>query len=466
MALFDIFTNKNAQDAAAAQQAGLLSGYNLASGDINAGIGSLSTGYGNALGAVGGNYNAALQAFLANQGAAGGAITSGYGSAADALRAGYGSAADALRAGYGGAAGALTGTAGQAAGALTGTYGAALQPFLQNYATARGGVGALTDALGITGDPAQLTARLQATPGYQFQLQQGNENILRNASRTGSLASGGTNVDLLKFGQGLADTTYQNYVQNLQPFLGASGTAASGIGNIYTGLGGALSGVYGGLGTGLANIYTGGAGALGNVYTGGAGALANTYTGGAGSLANIYNATGQGAANLYTGQGTALGNLYTGQGKDIYSAYGTLANLGYGTQTGIGNAQANADLANNQASANIWNAIMQGGKLAAGAGGGGALGAAGTGIWNAATKGFTPGQYYAEGGRPPVGEPSVVGERGPELFVPDRPGTIIPSKAWARKSTDPRGPVEKRRSHRSAIDQSYASKLAAFLEAA
>ena len=30
-------------------------------------------------------------------------------------------------------------------------------------------------------------------------------------------------------------------------------------------------------------------------------------------------------------------------------------------------------------------------------------------------------------GRPPVGRASIVGERGPELFVPDRAGTIIPN---------------------------------------
>jgi len=36
---------------------------------------------------------------------------------------------------------------------------------------------------------------------------------------------------------------------------------------------------------------------------------------------------------------------------------------------------------------------------------------------------------FANGGRPPVGRPSVVGERGPELFVPDRKGTIIPNHA-------------------------------------
>ena len=37
------------------------------------------------------------------------------------------------------------------------------------------------------------------------------------------------------------------------------------------------------------------------------------------------------------------------------------------------------------------------------------------------------GGFFADGGRPPVGKPSIVGERGAELFVPDRPGTIIPN---------------------------------------
>ena len=36
---------------------------------------------------------------------------------------------------------------------------------------------------------------------------------------------------------------------------------------------------------------------------------------------------------------------------------------------------------------------------------------------------------FADGGRPPVGRPSVVGERGPELFVPGSSGTIIPNHA-------------------------------------
>lgn len=35
------------------------------------------------------------------------------------------------------------------------------------------------------------------------------------------------------------------------------------------------------------------------------------------------------------------------------------------------------------------------------------------------------GGFFADGGRPPLGRVSIVGERGPELFVPDTAGTIV-----------------------------------------
>ena len=38
---------------------------------------------------------------------------------------------------------------------------------------------------------------------------------------------------------------------------------------------------------------------------------------------------------------------------------------------------------------------------------------------------------FANGGIPPVGKPSLVGEKGPELFVPKRSGTIIPNDKLA-----------------------------------
>ena len=38
-------------------------------------------------------------------------------------------------------------------------------------------------------------------------------------------------------------------------------------------------------------------------------------------------------------------------------------------------------------------------------------------------------QGFANGGRPPVNRPSIVGERGPELFIPGAQGTIVPNHA-------------------------------------
>ena len=35
--------------------------------------------------------------------------------------------------------------------------------------------------------------------------------------------------------------------------------------------------------------------------------------------------------------------------------------------------------------------------------------------------------FFANGGRPPVGRASIVGEKGPEIFVPRSAGTIVPN---------------------------------------
>ena len=43
---------------------------------------------------------------------------------------------------------------------------------------------------------------------------------------------------------------------------------------------------------------------------------------------------------------------------------------------------------------------------------------------------------FSKGGRPPVGKASIVGEKGPELFVPKRSGTIIPNDKLGGGSTN------------------------------
>ena len=61
--------------------------------------------------------------------------------------------------------------------------------------------------------------------------------------------------------------------------------------------------------------------------------------------------------------------------------------------------------------------------------GGGSSGAGGGFGVTPATSGLDFSGAFANGGRPAVGKAALVGERGPELFVPDRPGTIVPNHA-------------------------------------
>lgn len=183
-----------------------------------------------------------------------------------------------------------SGNINQGIGAINSSYTAALQPYLQNYGQAQSGVNQLGNALGLNGAAGNQSAlqTLQNTPGYQFQLQQGNNAINAQAAATGQNASGNQALALSNYNQGLAGTTYNNYVSQLQPYLGASNSAAGGI------------------------------------------------------------------AGVNTGQGNAI----AGQ-QDM------LAQLGFQTQTGIGNANANADLAGLTQSKNILGAGMDIAKLAA-----------------------------------------------------------------------------------------------------
>jgi hypothetical protein len=91
----------------------------------------------------------------------------------------------------------------------------------------------------LNGANGSATAQntLQSLPGYQFALNQGAQNVMRNQASTGQLNSGATNLDLQAQGQGLASQNYNNYVSQLQPFMGTANTNAGNIGNLYSGLG-------------------------------------------------------------------------------------------------------------------------------------------------------------------------------------------------------------------------------------
>ncbi len=69
-------------------------------------------------------------------------------------------------------------------------------------------------ALGL-GDPSIARTAFQSSPGYQYALDQGEQAILRNRAATGSLSSGGTDIDLMRHGVGLADQDFDQWLGNL-----------------------------------------------------------------------------------------------------------------------------------------------------------------------------------------------------------------------------------------------------------
>ncbi len=175
----------------------------------------------------------------------------------------------------------LTNSYNQGQNQLQTNYAAGLQPFQQNYSNAQGGVNQLNNLLGLNGQAGDNSAlaSLQSTPGYQFQLGQGENAVLANQAKTGQLNSGNTNIDLNNYAQGLAGTTYQNAVNNLNPLLQSSNTNASGIGSLYSGLGNQQNANSMGLG----NAQYGANASIGN-------ANANAQLAGLGASANALGA--------------------------------------------------------------------------------------------------------------------------------------------------------------------------------
>lgn len=201
-----------------------------------------------------------------------------------------------------------TGNINAGTNAINTSYTAALQPYLQNYGQAQGGVTQLQNALGMGGAAGNASAlqTLQNTPGYQFQLQQGDAGINAAAAANGTLNSGNQLTALSNYNQGLAGTTYNNYVSQLQPFLGASNAAAGGVANVNMGQGNAVAGQN----NQLAGLNYGAATGIGN-------ANANADLAGLTASGNIFNLLGSLGGMKTSGGGSIGGNAISSLGSGI-----------------------------------------------------------------------------------------------------------------------------------------------------
>jgi len=104
----------------------------------------------------------------------------------------------------------------------------------------------------------------QATPGFQFALDQGNASVNALAGARGGLNSGRTLQDLSTFNMGMANQEYGNYLNRLTGMSGQGFSAAGATANAATN---AASGVSNAL-SGIGNAQAAGAIGQGNAWTG------------------------------------------------------------------------------------------------------------------------------------------------------------------------------------------------------
>lgn len=135
----------------------------------------------------------------------------------------------------------------------------------------------MLDAAGVNGQEGAGRARgaFQASPGYQYQVDQALDQTNRAAAASGQLASGNTLTALQDRASNLANQEYGGYYDRLQGIADRGRSAVDAQAGLDTSLGGLEAGA----GSELANVYGSNAaaraGAYGNAATLQAGALGN-----------------------------------------------------------------------------------------------------------------------------------------------------------------------------------------------
>lgn len=174
------------------------------------------------------------------------------------------------------------------------------------------GQGALTQMQALnSGDFSSFNA----SPDYQFTLDQGFKGLDRGAARSGNLWGGGTDADRVALGQGLASQQYNSYYNRLQSMAGQGQTTASGLGA----LGANFSQGYGQNLNNAANARASGYAAQGNTQAG----YANAIGSGLGAYfgANQWGGQAQQPQNSW-GAFAPTTNVQGGGGWDGSSAFG------------------------------------------------------------------------------------------------------------------------------------------------
>lgn len=169
-----------------------------------------------------------------------------------------------------------------------------------------GALNQLTNALGLNGAEGNQNAlsAFTASPGYQFQLQQGVNALDRSAAARGNLYSGAQGRALTEYGQGVANQEFGNYLNRLAGVAGAGQGAAGTLSSLAGATQGAIADTTLGTAANRANLRLGGLNAI-------TGANSDVGAAQAGGIINSANSWNQGLTNLSQLIGYGAGQGFT-----------------------------------------------------------------------------------------------------------------------------------------------------------
>jgi hypothetical protein len=187
-----------------------------------------------------------------------------------------------------------------------------IAPFLK---AGQGAIGQLSDLLSKPGEgllapwtqqfTAPTAAEAAATPGYQFQLQQGEQQVQNSAAAAGGVLGGGTLKGIENYGQGLAASNYQQVYNNaIQQYQQAYNIFQNNQNTEYN----RLAGISGAGQTAAATLGAEGSQA-------------------AGTVANINEVAGGQIGQSLQNAGAATASCYVGAGNAINAGIGNISSL-------------------------------------------------------------------------------------------------------------------------------------------
>lgn len=205
-----------------------------------------------------------------------------------------------------------------------GAYGGAADRFNPYAETGGRAFNLLADSYGVNGAGGNQNAvgAFQATPGFQYSVDQSSDALARHAASLGTAGGGNVMAAISDRAGQAANQEYGNWRSGLRD-LGQTSFAAVGQ---QAGLQKGVGDLFANQGTATGNLYQQNAGRLSDIYTGtaaqGANALANTTSG----LVNqntLGQQAGQAASANQWNAGMSLVNLLAGLGGRYFGGRAT-----------------------------------------------------------------------------------------------------------------------------------------------